>query len=188
MVDSSPTFQRWGCEFRAQVPKGRLIPCALHQPPLRDSDLARSREAPLGANLSGLGHSCALPVLRPPRSEQIGPTAPSSGPGFRRGVKLPERLPARPGALRCYSEPPKTSFAPPTASIILHRMRPRSATSGEYLRSTSVWHTEVLRRYPIDGLVILAPEVGPEARLVMISLRAVTLPRLWGQAKGGMEG
>ena len=76
----------------------------------------------------------------------------------------------------------------PTASIILHRMRPRSATSGEYLRSTSVWHTEVLRRYPIDGLVILAPEVGPEARLVMISLRAVTLPRLWGQAKGGMEG
>ena len=37
MPDNSPTFQRWGREFRgAQVPKGRLKPCAIHQPSLRD--------------------------------------------------------------------------------------------------------------------------------------------------------
>ena len=37
MVENSPTFQRWGREFRgAQVPKGRLNPCAIHQPSLRD--------------------------------------------------------------------------------------------------------------------------------------------------------
>ena len=37
MTENSPTFQRWGREFRgAQVPKGRLKPCAIRQPSLRD--------------------------------------------------------------------------------------------------------------------------------------------------------
>jgi len=37
MAENSPTFQRWGREFRgAQVPKGRLEPCAIRQPSLRD--------------------------------------------------------------------------------------------------------------------------------------------------------
>src|ERR1035437_1483464 len=37
MAENSPTFQRWGRECRgAQVPKGRLKPCALRQPSLRD--------------------------------------------------------------------------------------------------------------------------------------------------------
>src|SRR5664280_1011832 len=37
MAENSPTFQRWGREFRgAQVPKGRLKPCAIRQPSLRD--------------------------------------------------------------------------------------------------------------------------------------------------------
>ena len=37
MAHNSPTFQRWGREFRgAQVPKGRLKPCAIRQPSLRD--------------------------------------------------------------------------------------------------------------------------------------------------------
>jgi len=37
MAENSPTFQRWGREFRgAQVPKGRLTPCAIRQPSLRD--------------------------------------------------------------------------------------------------------------------------------------------------------
>ena len=42
MSENSPTFQRWGREFRgAQVPKGRLKPrairqCAIRQPSLRD--------------------------------------------------------------------------------------------------------------------------------------------------------
>ena len=37
MVETSPTFQRWGREFRgAQVPKGRPKPGAIHQPSLRD--------------------------------------------------------------------------------------------------------------------------------------------------------
>ena len=37
MADNSPTFQRWVREFRgAQVPKGRLKPCAIRQPSLRD--------------------------------------------------------------------------------------------------------------------------------------------------------
>ena len=37
MAENSPTFQRWGHEFRrAQVPKGRLKPCAIRQPSLRD--------------------------------------------------------------------------------------------------------------------------------------------------------
>ena len=37
MTENSPTFQRWVREFRgAQVPKGRLKPCAIRQPSLRD--------------------------------------------------------------------------------------------------------------------------------------------------------
>ena len=37
MAENSPTFQRWGCDFRwPQVPKGRLKPCAVRQPSLRD--------------------------------------------------------------------------------------------------------------------------------------------------------
>src|ERR1035437_5469652 len=37
MTENSPTFQRWVREFRdAQVPKGRLKPCATRQPSLRD--------------------------------------------------------------------------------------------------------------------------------------------------------
>src|SRR5664279_1717861 len=43
MAENSPTFQRWGREFRgAQVPQGRLKPCAIRQPSLRDlSDRGR---------------------------------------------------------------------------------------------------------------------------------------------------
>jgi hypothetical protein len=37
MTGNSPTFQRWVREFReAQVPKGRLKPCTIYQPSLRD--------------------------------------------------------------------------------------------------------------------------------------------------------
>ena len=37
MAENSPTFQRRGREFRgARVPKGRLKPCAIRQPSLRD--------------------------------------------------------------------------------------------------------------------------------------------------------
>jgi hypothetical protein len=37
MTENSPTFQRWVREFReAQVPKGRLKPCTIYQPSLRD--------------------------------------------------------------------------------------------------------------------------------------------------------
>ena len=37
MAHSSPTFQRWVREFKgAQVPKGRMKPCASRQPSLRD--------------------------------------------------------------------------------------------------------------------------------------------------------
>jgi hypothetical protein len=37
MTKNSPTFQRWGREFRgAQVPKGRLKPGTIRQPSLRD--------------------------------------------------------------------------------------------------------------------------------------------------------
>src|ERR1035437_11083795 len=37
MIEHSPMFQRWVREFRdAQVPKGRLKPCAIRQPSLRD--------------------------------------------------------------------------------------------------------------------------------------------------------
>jgi len=37
IAENSPTFQRWGREFRRpQVPQGRLKPCAIRQPSLRD--------------------------------------------------------------------------------------------------------------------------------------------------------
>ena len=37
MAENSPTFQRWGREFSgAQVPKGRLKPCAIRQPSLEE--------------------------------------------------------------------------------------------------------------------------------------------------------
>ena len=81
MAENSPTFQRWGRECRgAQVPKGRLKPCAIRQPSLRDlSDHGRwfptlkrwaiiecpsgTKTCPglayfVGANPSGIGHSC----------------------------------------------------------------------------------------------------------------------------------
>ena len=77
-------------------------------------------------------------------------------PRFPQRFKLPERLPSWPGAHRRYSEPPKTACVPPTVPIATHRMRFLPTTSRGYLRSTSVvppfyvrstsvWHTEVLR-------------------------------------------
>src|ERR1035437_8998024 len=85
MAENSPTFQRWGRECRgAQVPKGRLKPCAIRQPSLRDlSDHGRwfptlkrwaiigcpsgTKTCPglayfVGANPSGIGQECPLPA------------------------------------------------------------------------------------------------------------------------------
>ena len=39
----------------------------------------------------------------------------------------------------------------------------------------------------MGGLLILATEAGPEARLLMVSLRSVALPKRRKPAKGGME-
>src|ERR1039458_5585383 len=83
MAENSPTFQRWGRECRgAQVPKGRLKPCAIRQPSLRDlSDHGRwfptlkrwaiiecpsgTKTCPglayfVGASPSDIGHSCRV--------------------------------------------------------------------------------------------------------------------------------
>jgi hypothetical protein len=87
MAENSPTFQRWGREFRgAQVPKGRLKPGVIHQPSLRDlSGYGRwfptlkrwaiigcpsgTKTCPglayfVGANPSGIGQEC-------PRSDSV---------------------------------------------------------------------------------------------------------------------
>jgi hypothetical protein len=92
MAENSPTFQRWGRECRgAQVPKGRLKPCAIRQPSLRDlSDHGRwfptlkrwaiiecpsgTKTCPglayfVGANPSGIGQEC-------PRSDGVSRALP----------------------------------------------------------------------------------------------------------------
>src|ERR1017187_4113104 len=89
MAENSPTFQRWGRECRgAQVPKGRLKPCAIRQPSLRDlSDHGRwfptlkrwaiierpsgTKTCPglayfVGANPSGIGRGGSLHMDRLP--------------------------------------------------------------------------------------------------------------------------
>src|ERR1035437_9283274 len=94
MAENSPTFQRWGRECRgAQVPKGRLKPCAIRQPSLRDlSDHGRwfptlkrwaiierpsgTKTCPglayfVGANPSGIGHDVRDP-LPGPRGRVVG--------------------------------------------------------------------------------------------------------------------
>src|ERR1039458_9199311 len=87
MAENSPTFQRWGRECRgAQVPKGRLKPCAIRQPSLGDlSDHGRwfptlkrwaiiecpsgTKTCPglayfVGANPSGIGQECPRSIAR----------------------------------------------------------------------------------------------------------------------------
>ena len=125
---------------------------------------------------------------------------------LKRGVN--ERF-AKPGVYTGVIQSRQRRRAPPTLSIILHRMISRPSASGEYLRSTSVvppsyirstsvCQTEVLRtyyggttdvprRYHITWLLILAAEVGPEGRFLMVSLKSVTIPRRRNPAKGGME-